>query len=1106
MNCIFQTMYFKALLFLWIALFLCHHEIKAQCPPFDPDQDAPEVIFQVHLQVHEGKFDPTRPGENRVVSETWIASSDSIFRVFVSEDWYTDIKFTAERQTFSCEMYAALDTSTFGADDFVGISSTISVETLVREDTPSAQEYTVRKEDFRSDAGIGGSFCFDLPDEETRRAFLIANATNNIPGAGVISGRGCPPNFGFDRYSSSIRDRRGIGAIWQRKRVLKYPLHQYISVSQTSLVTSVTVEDTPGASPGSHWGYGELEYSISAGQTEFDTHLGVVELEPVVWASLEDPKGPDSAEQVEFLAEYGEERLAIAADGATRLLIKVIDIPSKETPVTVRVCDPSMDESLVAFAGEILNLHESTPGVTELVIPSEQIHQVSINDKEKFVAFAILKAPIDFVGAAAHRQLGKHSPRTLQVRVQVGERLLRKNLALHRPPVLLLHGISDFFTSWKWPILEDPRFFVFTGDYASTNEDSFSNNHRATMHAVRSTLNTMRDRGVAVTRIDAIGHSMGGLLLRQLTADKNYLAEWANYGQGYLHKLITLNTPHFGSEISNILIRHDNTLKTRGELAQAITSRDLTAGGVRDLLPNSAAIARIHLDSKAVPSHAIVGVGGIDWEFDMEYFFEKAVVLFFTYCGFTPNEFFEGENDLVVSALSQAGGLEPPFVSKTFGGDSWHWPTIRGATESSDIAVDLLDESLSVGTRFAPDFPRIPSGHREAPECPLDDISFDRFPDGLELEIQSEAPPQPITDKRFEPGEGVRVGFSQESVDEYEIQRMVAHMLPTGVGAIAEESPYEIVFKLPEDYVGPGKVLVLIETKQGIFFTTCDFIVETDEPIHELIPDQRLLRLSNLVGSQRLTFQVRYNHEDGPLRRVAFNDLNLYFGPVNDEIVIVDDDGMLHAQGRGETLLFPRVDSKLHSSPIRIIVDSIPGDFNADDFVDLSDVEAFIDCQSAQTPSSECFEFFDFDGNRTLEQSDLAKLIQLADLEGPDCNRDALPDSIEIELGIDLDENHDQIPDGCTAISFFKRGEANGDLAINLSDSIFILEYLFVGGIQPSCLDALDVNDSGDIDLADPIGLLVYLFLGESIPAEPFRKCGNDQTEDELSCESFPSC
>lgn len=64
-------------------------------------------------------------------------------------------------------------------------------------------------------------------------------------------------------------------------------------------------------------------------------------------------------------------------------------------------------------------------------------------------------------------------------------------------------------------------------------------------------------------------------------------------------------------------------------------------------------------------------------------------------------------------------------------------------------------------------------------------------------------------------------------------------------------------------------------------------------------------------------------------------------------------------------------------------------------------------------------------------------------------------------------------------------GDANGDGLVNLSDAIYILNYLFKGGPAPDPMEAGDANGSGNVDLSDAIYILNYLFKGGDPPHCP---------------------
>jgi uncharacterized repeat protein (TIGR01451 family) len=84
----------------------------------------------------------------------------------------------------------------------------------------------------------------------------------------------------------------------------------------------------------------------------------------------------------------------------------------------------------------------------------------------------------------------------------------------------------------------------------------------------------------------------------------------------------------------------------------------------------------------------------------------------------------------------------------------------------------------------------------------------------------------------------------------------------------------------------------------------------------------------------------------------------------------------------------------------------------------------------------------------------------------------------------------------------FSRGRCNADDRFDISDPVFLLEYLFLGGSRPTCLDACDANDDGKLNITDPIALLAYLFQGASALPPPFPGCGEDPTPDDLGCEA----
>jgi hypothetical protein len=89
----------------------------------------------------------------------------------------------------------------------------------------------------------------------------------------------------------------------------------------------------------------------------------------------------------------------------------------------------------------------------------------------------------------------------------------------------------------------------------------------------------------------------------------------------------------------------------------------------------------------------------------------------------------------------------------------------------------------------------------------------------------------------------------------------------------------------------------------------------------------------------------------------------------------------------------------------------------------------------------------------------------------------------------------------------FRRGDADASGLVNITDAIFTLNHLFLGGPAPGCADAADADDDGALQITDAIHLLAGLFLGGPQPPAPGASaCGPDPGNDDLQCSSYPPC
>jgi glucose/arabinose dehydrogenase len=86
----------------------------------------------------------------------------------------------------------------------------------------------------------------------------------------------------------------------------------------------------------------------------------------------------------------------------------------------------------------------------------------------------------------------------------------------------------------------------------------------------------------------------------------------------------------------------------------------------------------------------------------------------------------------------------------------------------------------------------------------------------------------------------------------------------------------------------------------------------------------------------------------------------------------------------------------------------------------------------------------------------------------------------------------------------FRRGDANGDAKIDISDGVRILVFLFVdAATELGCEDAADADDGGGIEMTDAVYTFNFLFSGGQDIPEP-TACGRDASEDALGCALYP--
>lgn len=303
-----------------------------------------------------------------------------------------------------------------------------------------------------------------------------------------------------------------------------------------------------------------------------------------------------------------------------------------------------------------------------------------------------------------------------------GSASVAKSIGISRPGVIILHGLNDSsetFQPMKEYLVNSGQFIssqILTKDYSATNTSSFyANTHQYQVVKIGlyELSNNLLNVGIASTKFDMIGHSMGGIL------ERLYNQEVDNQ---HTNKLITLNTPHFGAPLGNVapaLFWYINTFANASPaylLLKYIADKNFNPNderaAVADLAIGSSAIKKMNSEKASFLRNIPVFAVGtyLDHKEDNDYFYsapsnsiEESVYLIdhIFYKG-NPKEERNRWNylldnvwgDAIVSVESQRGGLDSQYYSMFGGiwGHAFHCKSPLWNVTQNEIRLLLLSE------------------------------------------------------------------------------------------------------------------------------------------------------------------------------------------------------------------------------------------------------------------------------------------------------------------------------------------------------------------------------------------------------------------------------
>lgn len=496
--------------------------------------------------------------------------------------------------------------------------------------------------------------------------------------------------------------------------------------------------------------------------------------------------------------------------GMPSLITIVNDLPRKEahvlwsgntddTPEVLKICADGSSATKI----RLINLDTNIPtsaisfeidGQPDDIDP-DACAQINIDEKNGNTIVAVLKHP----GYIPSYVKGYFYD--IDVNILYGQKIIKFPVQVYRAPVLMVHGLwSDrsAFQKMKERLTGDgycPEELILAADYSNSNDASFATNSYVVPYYLDIILNICRLKGYSAGKADVIGHSMGGLLTR------NYLQSEAYTGRQDIHKIITINTPHSGSQFANFLLDHNNPVSFVVGMGVETFTRfvydaSIDGGAVKDLAVNSNALNITNLErlnTSIVPTHTISTESHIKSD---NWLSKILLAIGESPEYFVGNTVFYGQlNDLIVSVPSQSGGLEVPQNTLITGQVHLYSP-------DNDSVIKVVERAINTDP-FNP-FYFSQNGFAPVPQITPFKNAMINTP--IDLIPGSIAITWPLRNQNYSQGSSVPVSFSSSNgINRIKFEAIT---LPDNVTLIDTAIAFgNVIYKIPQNAFGQVKFI-----------------------------------------------------------------------------------------------------------------------------------------------------------------------------------------------------------------------------------------------------------------------------------------------------------
>lgn len=303
------------------------------------------------------------------------------------------------------------------------------------------------------------------------------------------------------------------------------------------------------------------------------------------------------------LATLGTPVGGVAADGAAFLVLRMPASAAGDQIQLTLFNDQNIQSSSAQEDGELSTIDGATA--------SSQINITAVNTDEGPMAFALYVPPTDFARSSVANDATTYERSVSVLAVdQSGSGItdarrsklspagppeqLQSQIFIDRPPIFMIHGLWGDKSNFD-PIMaalavggqpDSPvqvfcTMCLFAADYSMLVPVTFlappnglkvptqipgnsvgpGYDAQLLLPAIKNLVIKTYKQSLsrAATQADVVGHSMGGLVARTMYGLPQYNPVSFNAGKGYIHKLLTIGTPHGGSPLAPALLAPQNS-------------------------------------------------------------------------------------------------------------------------------------------------------------------------------------------------------------------------------------------------------------------------------------------------------------------------------------------------------------------------------------------------------------------------------------------------------------------------------------------------------------------------------------------------------------------